>query len=80
MPVGESEVLFIEQNKTELEKYCKCQWVTSAANFNIDKLQGDGYKSNILDAKNPLCFFPDRRQYVHKSEIQCQWGGDPAGS
>lgn len=35
MPVGESEVLFIEQNKTELEKYCKCQWVTSAANFNI---------------------------------------------
>lgn len=35
MPVGEEEVLFIEQNQTELEKYCKCQWVTPAANFNI---------------------------------------------
>jgi predicted ATP-grasp superfamily ATP-dependent carboligase len=33
MPVGEAEVLFIEANQTELENYCKCQWVTPAKEF-----------------------------------------------
>jgi predicted ATP-grasp superfamily ATP-dependent carboligase len=35
MPVGEAEVLFIEEHQTELEKYCRCQWVTPSADFNI---------------------------------------------
>ncbi len=35
MPVGEAEVSFIEEYKTELEQFCTCQWVTPATDFRI---------------------------------------------